>query len=577
MKNYRKMLTFAIALTMLLSIIACSSKSPNNASESFSAAPSQAASQPAGTTSAPGETTTITLYPMNANLQSGLVKGYRGDLFAKHGFALDVWAYSDEKTNAILASGGLPDVMYVKKDNLKVMIESGMVLNLDDYLDKMPKIAGNETLQTALNYVRKFQSADTGKLYAIPTIVGTKTLNFDVTKNMTVVNWQYYQGIGAPAFKDQWELIDVMKQMMAAYPKGEDGIANFGTYLNSGSDTNYWANITQYLKWFGYEPTNLYYLLETDMVNGKYDSILSKDSKYYEGLKWYNTVYREGLMDPDSMITDRPTQKAKVDNKHAMVTSGTLQGYAGYQPMYMPNQKLYQESWNSIYGSDYLLVINAKSKNVDAALKFIDMLADPDALLEMWGGPEGDIWYVKDGAAYVKDEAVDQYFNDGKYALSDGQVIDLWNTNWVIDDTSYSSSYKGPDGEPRGDRLDYWKEFMDRKHNTDQNNEWRKMTGFESFVDQVKSNNAYTLNSDLDFVANFASIPDDVMKLTLDSIKDVVVNASWKMVYAKTDADFDAAWEKMVKDANDLGAQKIMDWRLADLEKAKEIRDSLSK
>ncbi len=574
--NFRKILTLAIALTLLIPLIACS-QSTNNTPQGNSQNSSQNNSQPTEGQSAAEEVTTITLYPKDANLQSGLVKGYRGDMFARHGLALDVWAYSDEKTNAILASGGLPDVMYVSKDNLKTMIESGMVLNLEDHLDKLPNITGNETLQTALNYVREFQSADTGKLHAIPTTVGSKVLEYGVTKNMLVINWEYYKGIGAPEFKDQWELIDVMKQMVKAYPQGEDGIANFGTYLNAGSDTTYWANITQYLKWFGYEPTHLYYLLETDMVNAKYDSILSKDSKYYEGLKWYNTVLREGLMDPDSMISDRQTQKAKVDNKHAMVTSGTLQGYGGYQPIYMPNQKLYQESWNSIYGTDSMLVVNAKSKNIDAALRFINTLADPDAYLEMWGGPEGDLWSVKDGVAQVREDVVEKYFNREDYPLASGETTDLWSTPWVIDDTSYKSSYMGPDGNLRGVRLDRWKEFMDIAYNTDQMNEWRKISGYQFFVDQVMANNAYHLTSDLDYIANFASIPEDMMKLTLDSLKDVVVNASWKMVYAKTDAEFDSVWDKMVKDANDLGAQVVIDWRLADLQKAKEIRDSLSK
>ncbi len=58
-----------------------------------------------------------------------------------------------------------------------------------------------------------------------------------------------------------------MFQMTEKYPVGEDGVENWGTYLSAGSDS-YWANITQYLKWFGYEPTVLKFLLETITVNG---------------------------------------------------------------------------------------------------------------------------------------------------------------------------------------------------------------------------------------------------------------------------------------------------------------------
>ncbi|MBQ8640562.1 MAG: hypothetical protein IJ468_15620 [Lachnospiraceae bacterium] len=522
-----------------------------------------------------GEIETVTLYPANANLQSGVVGGFRADILAKYGVELDVWAYSDEKTNAILASNTLPDVMYVTVDNLEVMIESGMILNLEGYLDQLTNVTDKEVLQPALNYVREYRSNGTGELYGIPTTVGNKVLEYGVTKNMTAVNWEYYSGIGCPPIKDQWELIDVMKQMMEAYPEGEDGVANFGTYLNAGSDTQFWANMQQYFKWFGYETTNLAYLLETNMVDATCTSILEDNSKYYEGLKWYNQVYLEGLMDPDSINSDRATQKAKVDNKHAMVPTGTVQGYSGYQPIFLEDQKLYQESWNSPYGSDYLLVVSSECDNVEAALRFINMLADPDAYLEFMSGPEGDLWYVEDGIAYMTEEAIETFKKGETWTLENGEELALWNTAWVITDTLLSS-YMGPDGEYRGVRIDRWDESLEITYNIESMNEWRELTGYEFFVYQAIDNDAYTVDSELDYIANFTSVPDDMMQLTLDAIKDIVVNASWQMVYSQTEDEFNAIWDQMVQDCIDLGAQDIIDWRLADIEQAKEKRDALS-
>lgn len=523
------------------------------------------------------DVTTITLYPSDANLQSGLVGGYKADIFAQRGVALEVWAYSDEKTNAILASGELPDLMYVTRDNLDVMIEAGMVLNLEDYLDQMPHVTEKEELQTAMNYAREFESDGTGILYGMPTVVGGKTLEYGITKNMTVINWEYYYGIGCPEVKDQWQLLDVMEEMLKAYPVGDDGVQNQGTYLNAGSDTEYWANINQYLKWCGYEPIELKYLLESDMINAEYKSILEDDSKYKEGLKWYNQAYRRGLLDPDSISTDRQTQKAKVDNGHAMVTSGTLQGYSGYMPIYLDGQKIYQESWNSVYGNKYLLVINAKSKNIDAAVAFMDMLADTDAYFQVVNGPEGDaVWYLdEDGVCRLQQEYIDNYGNGEETVLADGETLALWSTPWVIDDTNMDGSYVGPDGEVRSLKTEKWSEIMDIKYDTDTWKQWREFSGYDFYVNQVMDAGNYYLTSDLDYITNFASTPDDMMKLTIDAIRDVVVNASWKMVYAESDEDFEALWSQMVQDCKDLGAQDIIDWRLADLETAKQTRDSL--
>lgn len=575
-QGLKRTLAIVLSLSMAASLAGCGEKSTGGTDGSTAETTVQSGESTAVTENK--DVTTITLYPGDANLQSGLVGGYKGEVFAKHGFALDVWAYSDEKTNAILASGDMPDVMYVPRDKLEIMIDAGMVLNLDEHLDKLPHIKDDTTLKTAMNYAREYESAGTGMLYGMPTTVGDKVLTTTggISKNMLVVNWEYYKGIGMPEFKDQWELIDVMKQMLEKYPTGDDGIQNWGTYLNAGSDTTYWANITQYLKWFGYEPTNLNFLLETDMANAEYHSILEEDSKYREGLKWYNTLLREGLLDPDSINNDRQTQKAKVDNKHAMVTSGTLQGYGGYMPIYMPGTKIYQESWNSIYGTNTLIVINAKSKNIDAALAFIDMLADPDAYFEIVNGPEGDIWYMDDGIAYVKQDIVDNYGNGEDIILENGEVLKLWSTPWVISDTSFYTSYVGPDGEPRGIRLDQWNEIADKLNNTPQQQEWREFTGYEYYTEQVMDAGNYFLTSDLDYVNNFASIPDDMMQLTLDAIKDVVVNASWQMVYAESDEMFDQIWNQMVEDCTSLGSQDIIDWRLDDLKQAQTMRDALS-
>ena len=233
----------------------------------------------------------------------------------------------------------------------------------------------------------------------------------------------------------------------------------------------------------------------------------------------------------------------------------------------MNDQKVYQESWNSIYGGKYLLVINAKSKNIDAAVAFMDMLADADAYFEIKNGPEGDaVWYLDDdGVCQLQQEYLDNYGKtDTKTLLEDGEELALWSIPWLIDDNNYLTSYVGPDGENRKVRPEDWKQ-------------WKEFTGYDFYVDQVTDAGNYYLTSDLDYITNFASIPDDMMKLTIDAIRDVVVNASWKMVYAESDEDFESLWSQMVQDCNDLGAQDIIDWRLEDLAAAKETRDSLQK
>ena len=168
------------------------------------------------------ELTTITIYPQNSNLTSGKVGGWLGDFFAEFGLEIEVWAYSDDKTNAILASGDLPDIMYLNEKIYETMINAGMLMNLEAHLDKMPNVMNNQALPTALNYVRKYRSAGTDQLWFMPVSVGIKDGSGDETERYALrLNWEFYEGIGAPPIKDIWALIPVMKQMLEKYPAGD--------------------------------------------------------------------------------------------------------------------------------------------------------------------------------------------------------------------------------------------------------------------------------------------------------------------------------------------------------------------
>ncbi len=570
----------ALGLTgaMALSMAACGGSSD---STTASASPEQA-STATSTSGDSGEVTTITLYPRDANLSSGVVTGYVGDYFASKGVAVDVWAYSDEKTNAILASGDMPDIMYVPVKNLDTMIQAGMLLNLDDYLDQMPHVQQFEELQTALNYVREYRSAGTGSVYCMPINVGenvTKYNLFDSTERDALkLRWDVYEEIGAPEMNSMEDVLDVMEQMVAAHPE-EDGAATYGTVLNTGSDSKRWECISMWYLTQGYRADELAYLLESNMETGECSSILSTDSMYYKGLKWYNEAYKRGLLDPDSINSDRSTQSPKIKNKLAMVPTGTLPGWSpDYLEYYIPGTKLHYNS-NSPYGdSNTVLAINANTTNLEACLKFIDTMADPDTGIYTSMGPEGDFWYVDDqNNAFLSDKAKEYAKNNHDftgYTLENGESLALWNTPFIFN-TGVKTSFGDGKGGKRVNRSSGWDEYADIQSSNANFQAWQKTMGYDSFQDLLADKDAFITSSDLDNITPFESLPDDNMQLTIDAIKDKVVTASWKMVYAEDDATFDSLWNQMVADCEGLGAEDIIAWRQADIENAKKLRNEI--
>lgn len=159
------------------------------------------------------------------------------------------------------------------------------------------------------------------------------------------------------------------------------------------------------------------------------------------------------------------------------------------------------------------------------------------------------------------------------WAYSD-EKTNLWNTSWILNPGEYTS-YLGYDEQPVTIGHGGWAEEMQYTTDTDNFNSWRTITGYDSWYDWLEEENAWCKESVLDNVDQFCSDPDSIMQLTVDAIRETVVTASWKMVYAQTQEEFDSLWESMVSDCEGLGAQDVIDWRLADIENAKGIRDSL--
>ena len=440
--------------------------------------------------------------------------------------------------------------------------------------------SGNDPLQRIKHHFDGGYATPEARPYNVP---GGRLQRFRLKihvaeRNALRLRWDTYEEIGAPEIKDFDDLIDVMEQMQKARPTAEDGTPCFGTILNNGSDSSFWACMVLWYRWQGYFEHQLPYLLEADMYNGEYHSILDKDSLYYKGLKWYNKVYRRGLMDPDSINNDRPTQKVKVDGGYAQIPSGYLPGWAPtYLEYHIPGTKVFYAPVTTYGDSRYLIGINANTKNVEACLAYLDMLADPEAYLNIIQGPDGEFWYSDDqGNAYLT-EAGTKWFEDGHndssgFTLSNGETLEMWNSPFLARNGTLTRFGEGKGGYRTASILG-WTEFSEIGTSSKVFDQWRATTGHENWKEWLGDD--YSSDSPLQDVFSFTSLPDDNMQLMIDAIKDKVTTASWKMVYSSSDSEFDTLWDQMVADCNGLDANSIIEWRLADLENAKQIRDSL--
>ncbi len=598
-KSFKRVLALLLAAMMMLT--ACGQKetttSESKASESTAASESKPSESAASSEAVkeevkPEDYPVITLFPKDGNLFSGLVTGHRAEYFAEEGgFQLEVWAYSDEKKNAMLTSGDLPDMMYLGKnsgDLLETLIDTGKIINYDDYKEYLPNFFENpynENVPTGMETIRETYSAGTGGLYVLPVGLGNTDSMYaqkgTFERLVVKVKWDVYTAIGAPEITDMWQLLDVLEDMVEYAPTAEDGTKIYAMYLDNTYDDRFFGCMDLWFQWHGIHGDNFDYFTEQNIVHGTVKSIFDDDSVYKEGVKWYNEAYRRGLMDPDSISTPRSDQQPKVDAGYAMVSAGTVPAWDPlYYEVFIPGNTIVRTFTTKQFSKiNNCIVINAESEHIEECLAFINMLADPYAWLNINYGPSGDIWEENGNVITITDRFAEWLKENGginSYPMSDGTEFSIWNTPAAVQSGTTITGYVGADGNPIPITPTRWPDAQ-AITNTDEGwLSWKELNKAEDLWDYAAQHDITIYTGDV-FEGVALPEPTEEQRLKIATIKDIVVPATWKCIYAETDEEFDAIWNQMVEDAMTLGAQEIIDWMKENYKPSKEISTSVTK
>lgn len=554
----KRIVAWLLIMTMVLGLAGCGAAS----------AGSTAGSEGGSTAQEGSSAKTITLYPYNAGLQSGPVTGWLGDYLLEKGIILEVIPYSEEKTQAMLASGSLPDiVVFNSATNAKAALEAGMLLPLDDYQDQLPHVMENDILKAGLDYAREYYGTEDGELSILPFGVGKNTLYAaaDTDRYAIKLNYQLYEQIGAPEFEKLEDVIPILKEMQQAYPQNEEGMNVYAMNLFSDFDTTHFFNMMSIYSILGYHWNYLPYGIEYEIETGTPYSIFREDSVYRRGARFMYELNQQGLLDPDSLTQERATADKKVSSKASVAGWAGVPGWAGkgYLPVPFDEFKpslVTEEPYGKVG-----IAISANAENVDTCLKFVDMLADYDALLTLYNGPQGDRWDIKDGKLVMTDK-FKEYLEagGGTYVLENGEEYSLFNiVSYIPNMGNTIEKY----GEPFPMTL--WTEYVDRQYETEDAQAWSARYGYKYLKDLLEAENKMTAVMDTSFVP-FLTPDSDDMKLTLAALKDVIVPSTWELIYAKDDAEFEQIWSRMKQNAEALGLEDVISYKVEDIAQAKE-------
>jgi hypothetical protein len=99
----------------------------------------------------------------------------------------------------------------------------------------------------------------------------------------------------------------------------------------------------------------------------------------------------------------------------------------------------------------------------------------------------------------------------------------------------------------------YWPTSLSRNP-TKLKEAWREWADATTTIEYLKKNDMVSPASQA--INMIPAAPDD-LQMVMNQIGDVVKTNSWKMVFAKDEAEFNALWEDMVTKANGLGIEQV--------------------
>ncbi|MFP4976984.1 hypothetical protein ACE6ED_16380 [Paenibacillus sp. CN-4] len=444
-----------------------------------------------------------------------------------------------DKLNVVLASGEYPDIIMLSDPSKVIADKIAIPLNdlMDQYGPDLKKKYG-----AALNMLKQSD----GNIYHLT--------NSYLPEGATPPGYGYslqvrkdlYEALGSPKLETSDDVYNYLKLVKEKYPKTPDGQT---LYPLSGFNRNWGSPYYGMIAMAGSPADSKLYIGADDTVQYWPKAPWAK-----EVLKFYNKLYREGLIDPEAFSQDYATwQKSKLyPARVAAHIGGWNQTYdvlKTYTDAKLPNaENMYFQNVVFTFPSGDkpalfsvskkgigALIITDKCKNPEAAMKLLNYLATEEGNFLAMNGPEGIQWEMADGKPALKQAYLDRWLAGeqqvnieketgmGHYARLVGSDLGKtsWGTYWILKDDPVAIN--NTRAQQRDEALgQYWYD--------------------STTIDDLMA------GADTDTLAKQQAVD-----------KRLYDNA-FSVILAKTEAEFEAEFEKFVKDLDAAGAVQVEEY-----------------
>lgn len=573
-----KILCLVLALLTTAALVAgCGGQQTGETSASTSQAP--AVTSGSGTAeTAPAEKSydkfiTIDVFDGQANYQ-GVASGWFADYVKKkfnmemNIIAPNVAGGGETLFQTRSAAGNIGDIVMMGSENgrLADTVKAGLLLDITDRIDKSQYV---KNYPNAIKMIQDVIGSD--KVYAIASQASSNSPlkpseGLDLTYG-PYVRWDLYTAIGSPELKTLEDLLPVLKQMQEKNPKSDSGKKTYGMSLFKDWDGNMMCLAKQPACMYGYDE-NGFQLLSAD---GKtVQSIIDSNSEYVRSLKFYFNANQMGLMDPDSSTQNWDSVQAKYTDGAVLFSPWPWLGQAYYNTqehkdagkgfMYAPVQDMKIFSYGCKPGDKYVVGIGSKAQDPQRMMDFIDWLYSPDGIMMSCAqtsgtcGPEGLTWEMKDGRPVLTDFGNKAFHGDPNLAMPA-----QWGTGTYKDGVSQLNfqAVSTLDINPANNEAYNWTMWPStlEANSTPLDKSWQDFMKAKTTLDYLTQHNMYTVAAGNSYIAPAAPADIDAAR---NQCKAIIIQDSWKMVFAKDEAEFNSRLKHMQDTVKGLDYDKVL-------------------
>lgn len=525
----------------------------------------------------PQELITLDVYSQLANWSGTQIGWYAALLEDKFNVRLNIIPDTEGTYETLVESGDLGDIV-VWGDNgaeYKKAVQLGLLYDWEEgdlCKTYAPMIWKN--CQIALETNRKI-SGD-GHIYGIGHGVAMSKDDHQSFFYTWDIRWDLYKQLGYPKVKNLDDYLELLKKMKEICPKDENGRETYAVSLWPDWD----GDMVMYVKsmataYYGYDEhhVGLY-----NPKNGEYYDALMENGPYLEMLRFFNKLYQNNLLDPNSMTQTWDQMSEKVKAGGTFFSIFNFAGSAAYNTTEHMNQGkmmlplVPEDAAPAVYGMSMLggnriWSIGAYTEYPELCMEILNYLFTPEGAMTIWYGLPGLMWYYdENGYTHFTDLGL-KCNRDPHYDLSGVKWTSPWtgktytlganytdgslqinNTTWVIDT-------KNPDSNGETFNKDSWRSMAGPAQSSIEK-DWRdyfKVTTVNEYMKKGK----YTVVPGTSYSAPKRS---DELELIWTQVTQAIKQYSWRAIYAKNDGEFNYHVQQMIKVCKEYGYDKVREW-----------------